>query len=114
MTTTNNDRWELFSDFHKDVYGFRPSRDHRFWSLTEEEKAAEWERMGKMLEENERQERAEEQERAAKITIQLQGKDRRTAILALHQEHDTHGDGDYLCYKLGVPYGFFDLQKAEG
>ena len=33
---------ELFSDFHKDTYGFRPREYHEFWDATPERKQEIW------------------------------------------------------------------------
>jgi hypothetical protein len=39
---------ELFSDFHKDAYGFRP-RDHEFYSATPDRKQEIWDATGRQL-----------------------------------------------------------------
>ena len=39
---------ELFSDFHKDAYGFRP-RDHEFYSAAPERKQEIWDATGQRL-----------------------------------------------------------------
>ena len=36
---------EIFSDFHKDAYGFRPRAYHEFWDATPERKQEIWEQM---------------------------------------------------------------------
>jgi hypothetical protein len=38
---------ELFSDFHKDTYGFRPREYHPFWNATPEQKQKIWDAMSK-------------------------------------------------------------------
>ncbi len=32
--------------------------------------------------------------------------DRATAIRWMHEANDTNYDGEYLCYQLGLPYGY--------
>ena len=32
--------------------------------------------------------------------------DRATAIRWMHEANDTNYDGEYLCYTLGLPYGY--------
>jgi len=38
---------ELFSDFHKEVYGFRPTGDHWFYGATPAEKQEIWDAIGR-------------------------------------------------------------------
>ena len=50
---------ELFSDYHKDTYGFRPREYHEFWDATPERKQEIWDDMGQdFLEEMVREENA--------------------------------------------------------
>ena len=102
-----------YSDFHKDVYGFRPrSMSDAQWNseawleaaiaaLTVESKVV-WE-----------QEEAEEKARAraleAKIVelIAVGAKTRANAIRWIADAEDVNDDMEYLCFKLGVPYGYF-------
>ena len=45
----------LFSDFHKDAYGFRP-RDHRFYDATPAEKQVIWDDVGRAFDDANAQE----------------------------------------------------------
>jgi hypothetical protein len=38
--------------------------------------------------------------------IKVGAKTRETAIRWFHDVEDTQGDADYLCYRLGLPYGY--------
>ena len=50
---------ELFSDYHKDTYGFRPREYHEFWDATPERKQEIWDDMGEdFLQEMVREEKA--------------------------------------------------------
>ena len=54
----------LFSDFHKDAYGFRP-RDHRFYDATPAEKQVIWDDVGRAFDD------ANDQEELAKRESQI-------------------------------------------
>lgn len=50
---------ELFSDFHKDTYGFRPREYHEFWDATPERKQEIWDNVEQdFLQEMVREEKA--------------------------------------------------------
>ena len=36
-------------------------------------------------------------------------KSREQALRWVHEAEETDGDGDYLCYTLGLPYGYFKV-----
>lgn len=57
---------ELFSDFHKDTYGFRP-RNHEFYDATPERKQEIWDTISKDFELNQEWERLAEQENIAQF-----------------------------------------------
>ena len=57
---------ELFSDYHKDTYGFRPRGYHEFWDATPERKQEIWDDMGQdFLQEMVREEQAKAEALAA-------------------------------------------------
>lgn len=76
---------ELFSDFHKDTYGFRP-RGHEFYDATPERKQEIWDNMGQdFLQEMVREEKAkaealEQFEHEVAQTISYGAGDRATAL----------------------------------
>jgi len=45
---------QLYSDFYKDVYGFRPSRDDSFYAASPKIKQAMWDELGEMFERNQK------------------------------------------------------------
>lgn len=102
---------QLYSDFHKDAYGFRPRNDVSAW--TEADFNAEFDRLQVVVNENAAREQAEEkvaikafEERIAR-TIECGAKDRAQAMQWIHQAESTDGDDDYLAYTLGLPYRYF-------
>jgi hypothetical protein len=106
---------ELFSDLHKDAYNFRP-REHIYYTSTPEEKQVIWDQAVYQLTESERDRIAGEkvavlgfEERIA-ILIGLGASDRTAAIRWIFEGVD-HSDPDYLCYTLGLPYGYLDKEE---
>ncbi len=111
MPNTIESYTQIWSDFHKDAYGFRPRGPLPQWTLEEWE--AEFNRLGRIVEENNREEEAR-QEVAKRDVEALFAKlikggapDRATALRWLHDAHETGGDDEYLCFSLGLPYGYF-------
>ena len=99
-------------DMHKDAYGFRPrSIDTSTW--TEAEFVAEFEQMGRVIEANECQRKESEakavQEFEHRIDkmLRIGAHDRAMAIRWIHEAEETSGDDEYLCYTVGLPYGYF-------
>ena len=99
-------------DMYKDAYNFRPRGvDTSKWALTDFEK--EFEILQFIIDRNEAQRRVEEdaavtrfEARIASI-IQLGAKDRAMALRWIHEAEDTDGDDEYLCFRVGIPYGYF-------
>lgn len=111
---------ELFSDFHKDAYGFRP-RDHRFYDAdtTPAEKQEIWDATGRAFAWRQAEEEAAELEAIAKFEtdlsdIEVLAGDRETAIrwfvesLELN-EFDLMYGGNKICWQLGLPYSMANI-----
>ena len=100
-----------YSDMHKDAYGFRPRFDYSVWTM--EQFNAEFEQMGKIIEadskiEKENQEKAAHDFEMRVLSLQQVGaKDRAMAIRWIHEAEGSNGDEEYLCFLLGVSYGYF-------
>lgn len=100
-------------DFYKDVHGVRP-RWMNYEAMTEQELEQELEQLGKEAERVFAEEHAREQAAAHDVemtilNLQMSGaKDRDMAVRWLHEAHGTDGDNDYLCFNLGLPYGYFN------
>ena len=99
-------------DMYKDAYGFRPrSIDTSNWTL--EQFQDEFVILGQAIDAEEKV-RVQSQENAmfsfekrVDDLIFSGAKDRATAIRWIHEAEDTQGDDEYLCYTLGLPYGYF-------
>ena len=104
-------------DMYKDAYGIRPRGiDTSAW--TQEQFEAEFRQLGMTIADNDR-ERKEAEERAMhEFEMRMQGllmsgaKDRDMALRWVHEAEGSNGDEDYLCYLIGLPYGYF--RKVDG
>ena len=101
-----------FWDMYKDAYGVRPRGiDTSGWTLADFDR--EFASLGQVIEAEEVQRREMEAEATVRVekaiyTLMRSGaRDRATAIRWLHESHDTQGDDEYLCFQLGLPYGYF-------
>lgn len=105
-----------FSDVYKEAHGFRPRHiDTSSW--TEEQFKQQFDYLDSLIEESLKREREMEAiaiagfEDAVKTNIKIGAKDRETAIRWMHEANRTNGDADYLCYCLGLPYGYIEQVK---
>ena len=86
---------ELFSDLHKDAYGFRP-RGHEFYDATPEHKQEIWDYLCKVVEESIAEEREQtaqalrEFEQEVQNAIELGAGDRETALRWLTQSEEFY------------------------
>lgn len=101
-----------FWDMYKDAYGVRPRGiDTSGWTLADFDR--EFASLGQVIQAEEAQRREMEAEATVRVekaidTLMRSGaRDRATAIRWLHESHDTQGDDEYLCFQLGLPYGYF-------
>lgn len=100
-------------DFYKDVHGIRP-RWYNYDQMSEEELEKELETLSIECEEQENLRREQEKLAAERVENQIQflidtgAEDRLAAIRWLHEAEETDGDNEYLCFKLGLPYGYFN------
>ena len=104
-----------FWDMYKDAYGVRPRGiDTSGWTLADFDR--EFASLGQVIQAEEALRREMEAEATVRVekaidTLMRSGaRDRATAIRWLHESHDTQGDDEYLCFQLGLPYGY--LRKA--
>jgi len=100
-----------YSDFFKEAYGFRPHLDTSSWTLEEFDMA--FEELSKVCKENaamrDAQEAAAVVRFEARIVSLMQSgaKDRVMAIRWIAEAEECGGDMEYLCFLVGVPYGYF-------
>lgn len=103
----------IFSDIHKDAYGFRPR-----WMSTDQRTDATWlkseidsceQELKRVMEREaiEEKEAIQAFEERVKGVIESGAGDRETAIRWIDQAEDCNGDREYLCYTLRLPYGYF-------
>ena len=99
-------------DFYKSAYGFRPrGLDTSTWTLEDFDK--EFAVLARVCEENRIAEEAAEaaatvrfEDRVADL-IASGAQDRDTAIRWIHEAEGSDGDDEYLCFLVGLPYGYF-------
>ena len=101
-----------FWDMYKDAYGVRP-RGIDTSSWTEADFEAEFVSLSKVIEQENRA-RVESEERAAHDfemrvlgLLQSGAKDREMALRWVHEAEGSNGDDEYLCYLVGLSYGYF-------
>jgi hypothetical protein len=101
-----------FWDMYKDAYGSRPRGiDTTDW--TEEEFMAEFETLGKVIEREEIARKESEAQASIRFEAQIQSmissgaKSREAALAWIHEAEGSNGDDEYLCFLLGLPYGYF-------
>jgi hypothetical protein len=99
-------------DMYKDAYGVRPRGiDTSAW--TEADFEAEFVVLGRVIQQEEIARKAAEERAAHDFEMRVQGllmsgaKDRTMALRWVHEAEGANGDDDYLCFLLGLPYGYF-------
>lgn len=115
MTLTKLEELQsLYSDLFKDVNGYRP-RHLSAHQWANEELLAKWvDDLGAELEEKINFEKAAEIRAIKEFEVRIEtliatgAKCRETAIRWLHDANETHGDNSYLCFLMGVPYGYIN------
>ena len=99
-------------DMYKDAYGVRP-RGIDTSSWTEADFEREFFQLSVTIAEEDRQ-RKEAEEKASHdfemriLSLQQTGaKTRDMAIRWVHEAEGSNGDDEYLCFLVGLPYGYF-------
>ncbi len=100
-----------YSDLHKDA-----RHSVADWTLADFE--AVFEQLSKVCAENAAADKIAEEESIAEFEERLQtiismgATSRERAILWVADSENVDGDMEYLCYKLGLPYGYFTKDEA--
>ena len=98
-------------DFYKSVHGVRP-RWMNYDEMSEQELEAEMDSLSKQAEVVFAEEAKQEQEAIVAFEARVAdllstgAADRETAIRWIHQAEGSDGDTEYLCFLVGVPYGY--------
>ena len=102
----------IYWDAYKDAYGFRPRGiDTSTWSVQDFE--AELASLGEVADRAHAERLASEAEAAVAleerilVLIGMGADDRDQAIAWIAEAEEANGDMEYLCYLLGVRYGYF-------
>ena len=104
-------------DFYKDVHGIRP-RWMNYDAMSEEDLEKELDLLTKESEVVFAREKAEQEAAMHDFEMRMQNllmsgaKNRAMAIRWLHEANGTDGDNDYLCYHMGLPYGYLDEKRV--
>jgi hypothetical protein len=98
-------------DMYKDAYGVRP-RGVDTSSWTEEVFMAEFELLGKVIEQEEIARKASEAEAIVQFedrvtNLMHTGTNRARVIAWLMDAEGANGDYEYFCFTQGLPYGYF-------
>jgi hypothetical protein len=103
----------LFSDLYKDVNGVRPRHlTEKGWNSVEFLES-QIESLEEQLVVVMAQQKLDQQDAVVKFedrvqqTIKLGAKTRQTALKWIHEAENTNGDDEYLCFCVGIPYGYF-------
>lgn len=99
-----------YSDFHKEAFGFRPRWDYSAMTLADFDR--EFEFLAQECKRN--AELRAEAEAAAAVRLEHRilsllesgAKSRAMALRWLDEAEGTNGDVDFLCFLLGVDYGY--------
>lgn len=101
-----------FSDFYKEANGFRPRHvDTSNWTV--ERFQSEFNTLSEICKSNALARKEEEAYKARKLEARISelltmgAKDRAMAIRWISEAEDAGGDMEYLCFLLGVEYGYF-------
>ena len=99
-------------DMYKDAYGIRP-RHMNLEAMTEADFEAEFKILGEAIE----REAAirKESEFKAEVAFEMRvqsllatgARDRGMALRWIHEAEGSNGDDEFLCYLVGLPYGYF-------
>ena len=101
-----------FWDMYKDAYGVRPRGiDTSSWSETDFE--AEFVSLAKTIDANYAEQVIAEERAMIDFEMRVQSlmtsgaKDYEMALRWVHEAEGSNGDEEYLCFLVGLPYGYF-------
>lgn len=104
----------VVSDLHKDAYGFRPAQDFWVeWNCADNDARQKiWDDLLCALQHAMDVEREAEKQAIARFETRLanlmhSGTTRERVIAALVDAEDCAGDMEYFCFRMGLPYHYF-------
>jgi len=110
--TRQEELHSIFWDLYKEAYGVRPRGiDTSTW--TEDMFNKEFEELTRVIDREydlrkQSQNKAEvDFEMRVQSIMACGAKDRAMALRWIHEAEGTNGDDDFLCWTLGLPYGYF-------
>lgn len=116
--TRQEELQSIFWDMYKDAYGFRPRGiSTHLWD--EDKFNREFDFLQNEIARNEQARRAAEEQAAHQFEMRVQSilacgaKDRAMALRWIHEAEGSNGDDEFLCYLVGLPYGYFKVDKVS-
>jgi len=107
-----------YSDYYKSAYGFRPRHiDTSTWTVEDFDR--EFDVLGRICNENAEIRKTAEARNAEAFELRILSlmrigaKDRAMAIRWIDEAEGANGDKEYLCFLLGVRYGYFNAETSE-
>ena len=104
-------------DMHKDAYGVRP-RGINTTEWTEADFEAEFVILAQTIDANYKVQLEQEEKATIAFEMRVQellmsgAKDYAMALRWIHEAEGSNGDDEYLCFLVGLPYGYFRKQAA--
>jgi len=106
-----------FWDMYKDAYGSRPRGiDTSAWDEATFE--AEFNYLQDLIAKNEQEREVAEHEATVAFEQRMQelyacgAKDRAMALRWIHEAEGSNGDDEFLCYLVGLPYRYFQVDTS--
>jgi hypothetical protein len=106
-----------FWDMYKDAYGVRPRGiDTAAWDEATFE--AEFNYLQDLIAKNEQEREIAEHEATVAFEQRIQelyacgAKDRAMALRWIHEAEGSNGDDEFLCYLVGLPYRYFQVDTS--
>jgi len=99
-------------DMYKDAYGIRP-RHMNLEAMTEADFEAEFKILGEVIEREAAIRKENEFKAEVDFEMRVQSllatgaRDRAMALRWIHEAEGSNGDDEFLCYLVGLPYGYF-------
>ena len=104
-------------DMYKDAYGVRP-RGIDTAALDEATFEAEFNYLQDLIAKNEQEREIAEREATVAFEQRMQdlyacgAKDRAMALRWIHEAEGSNGDDEFLCYLVGLPYRYFQVDTS--